>query len=29
VPIWKKEHFVDGEVWVEGEWDEHLQAAGN
>lgn len=21
VPIWKKEHFVDGEVWVEGEWD--------
>jgi len=24
VPIWKKEHFVDGEVWVEGEWDENL-----
>jgi molybdopterin synthase catalytic subunit len=24
VPIWKKEHFVDGEVWVEGEWDETL-----
>jgi len=22
VPIWKKEHFTDGEVWVEGEWDE-------
>jgi len=21
VPIWKKEYFVDGEVWVEGEWD--------
>lgn len=20
-PIWKKEHFADGEVWVEGEWD--------
>ncbi len=20
VPIWKKEHFSDGEVWVEGEW---------
>jgi len=20
VPIWKKEYFVDGEVWVEGEW---------
>jgi molybdopterin converting factor subunit 1 len=25
VPIWKKEHFVDGEVWVEGEWDEKLR----
>lgn len=24
VPIWKKEYFVDGEVWVEGEWDESL-----
>jgi molybdopterin converting factor subunit 1 len=22
VPIWKKEHFADGEVWVEGEWDD-------
>lgn len=21
VPIWKKEYFVDGEVWVEGDWD--------
>ncbi len=21
VPIWKKEHFADGEIWVEGEWD--------
>jgi len=21
VPIWKKEYFTDGEVWVEGEWD--------
>ncbi len=20
VPIWKKEYFADGEVWVEGEW---------
>ncbi len=20
-PIWKKEYFVDGEVWVEGAWD--------
>ena len=25
VPIWKKEHFADGEVWVEGEWDESLR----
>ena len=22
VPIWKKEYFADGEVWVDGEWDE-------
>jgi len=22
VPIWKKEYFADGEVWVEGEWDQ-------
>ena len=28
VPIWKKEHFVDGEVWVEGEWDDNLRSAG-
>ena len=28
VPIWKKEHFVDGEVWVEGEWDDSLHPAG-
>jgi molybdopterin synthase catalytic subunit len=21
VPIWKKEYFKDGEVWVEGEWE--------
>ncbi len=21
VPIWKKEHFADGEVWVDGQWD--------
>jgi MoaE-MoaD fusion protein len=21
VPIWKKEYFEDGEVWVEGAWD--------
>jgi MoaE-MoaD fusion protein len=24
VPIWKKEHFEDGEVWVEGAWDASL-----
>jgi molybdopterin synthase catalytic subunit len=24
VPIWKKEHFEDGEVWVEGQWDESV-----
>ena len=28
VPIWKKEYFVDGEVWVDGEWDENAFAAG-
>jgi molybdopterin converting factor subunit 1 len=28
VPIWKKEYFVDGEVWVEGEWDENVPVAG-
>jgi MoaE-MoaD fusion protein len=28
VPIWKKEHFVDGEVWVEGEWDQNVPTAG-
>jgi len=27
VPIWKKEHFVDGEVWVEGEWDRSVPTA--
>src|SRR5579864_1185506 len=27
VPIWKKEHFVDGEVWVEGEWDDSVVKA--
>lgn len=26
VPIWKKEHFADGEVWVEGEWDDSVLA---
>jgi MoaE-MoaD fusion protein len=28
VPIWKKEHFCDGEVWVEGDWDENIPSAG-
>jgi molybdopterin synthase catalytic subunit len=28
VPIWKKEHFSDGEVWVEGEWDSHVPVVG-
>ena len=27
VPIWKKEHFADGEVWVEGEWDDNAPVA--
>jgi molybdopterin synthase catalytic subunit len=29
VPIWKKEHFVDGEVWGEGEWDRNAPVASN
>ncbi len=28
VPIWKKEHFADGEIWVEGEWDRDVPVAG-
>lgn len=24
VPIWKKEYFADGAVWVDGEWDHNL-----
>jgi len=28
VPVWKKEFFEDGEVWVEGEWDDHAPRAG-
>src|SRR5574340_796168 len=29
VPVWKREHFEDGEVWVEGEWDGSVpKAAG-
>ncbi len=27
VPIWKKEFFADGAVWVDGEWDERLRAS--
>jgi molybdopterin converting factor subunit 1 len=26
VPIWKKEYFEDGEVWVEGEWDQSIKS---
>ena len=29
VPIWKKEFFVDGAVWVEGEWAEKLLAGSS
>jgi molybdopterin synthase catalytic subunit len=28
VPVWKKEYFADGEVWVDGEWDETVVKAG-
>jgi molybdopterin synthase catalytic subunit len=28
VPIWKKEYFADGEVWVDGEWDANAPRAG-
>ena len=27
VPVWKKEYFADGEVWVDGEWDETVVKA--
>ncbi len=29
VPIWKKEYFADGAVWVDGEWDERLLASSS
>ena len=29
VPIWKKEFFKDGAVWVDGEWDETLLSSGS
>lgn len=28
VPIWKKEYFADGEVWVDGDWDDSIVRAG-
>ncbi len=28
-PIWKKEYFEDGAVWVEGEWDDTLLAGSS
>ncbi len=28
VPVWKKEFFADGEVWVEGEWDRDVPRIG-
>ena len=27
VPVWKKEYFADGEVWVDGEWDDAVITA--
>jgi MoaE-MoaD fusion protein len=27
VPVWKKEYFVDGAVWVDGEWDDAVTQA--
>ena len=27
VPVWRKEFFVDGEVWVDGEWDDSVVRA--
>jgi MoaE-MoaD fusion protein len=29
VPVWKKEYFVDGEVWVDGEWDDAVVRVGS
>lgn len=29
VPVWKKEFFADGEVWVEGEWDQNVPRIGH
>jgi MoaE-MoaD fusion protein len=27
VPVWKKEFFEDGEVWVDGDWDQNAPRA--
>jgi len=27
VPVWKKEYFTDGEIWVDGEWDDTVVKA--
>jgi len=27
VPVWKKEYFADGAVWVDGEWDDSVVRA--
>ncbi len=29
VPIWKKEYFEDGEIWVEGSWDDSVNPVGS
>jgi len=29
VPIWKKEFFADGAIWVDGEWDDRLLAGSS
>lgn len=28
-PIWKKEYFEDGAIWVDGEWDDSLLASSS
>ena len=27
VPVWKKEHFAEGETWVEGAWDDSVSGS--
>lgn len=29
VPVWKKEYFEDGEVWVEGSWEDSVPRSAN